>query len=310
MCRELAANLGLHLFTVARQPAPVTRLATTRRHVASKRRRSPEVADYLHSVGNRLRLYRLQGGLAFASVERIVRELMNRAETTDCFILDLKVVQSLDAAAARLLAATRERLGERGKSLLFADAEAWWQMLVDAGLPRDAFFADDDFALEHGEDLLLAKGFAQASARTDGDFAHCALLAGLAPDERTLLEALLTRRHYRAGQTIVAAGQMSDDLFIITRGAAMVSIPTQETLTRLDVFTPGMAFGELAFLDRSPRSANVTALEDVECLVLAREDFDRLDERAPALKIGLLENMARGLTRLLRQADRELAALR
>lgn len=120
---------------------------------------------------------------------------------------------------------------------------------------------------------------------------------------------MLTRRSYRAGQTIVTAGQASDALFALTRGAAMVSIATQDTVARLYVFTPGMTFGEVALLDRSPRSANVTAVDDVECLLLARDDFDQLDGKAPALKIKLLENLALGLTRLLRHATRELAAL-
>ena len=108
--------------------------------------------------------------------------------------------------------------------------------------------------------------------------------------------------------TIVTAGQASDALFVLTRGAAMVSIATQDTVARLDVFTPRMTFGEVAFLDRSTLG-NVTAVDDVECLVLARDDFDHLDGKAPALKIKLLENLALGLTRLLRHANRALAAL-
>ena len=309
VCRELAANLGLHLFTVAGEPAPVMRLSTTRRSVSSKRRLSLPAADYLRSVGNRLRLYHLQGTLGFASVETVIRELMARAETSDCFVVNLKVVQSLDPAAARLLAGARVRLADNGKPLLFTDAGAWWQVLIDAGIPREAFFADDDFALEHGENLLLAKRFPERHWEARVDPAQCALFAGLEPGELALLDGLLSRRSYRAGQTIVAAGQAPDALFVITRGTTMVSIPTQDTVTRLDVVTPGMTFGEVAFLDRSPRSANVTAVDDVECLILARDDFDRLGAKAPPLKIKLLENLALGLTRLLRQANRELAAL-
>ena len=71
-----------------------------------------------------------------------------------------------------------------------------------------------------------------------------------------------------------------------------------------------MSFGEMAFVDRSRRSANVTAVGEVECLALARDDFARLDATAPKVKIRLLENLALGLTHLLRQANRELAALR
>ena len=310
VCRALAADLGLHMFSVAREPASVMRLATTRRAVASKRRRSRAAADYLRSVGTRLRLYHLQGALAFASVETVVRELMARAETTDYFIVNLKVVQSADSAAARLLAGAHARLAEAGKTLVFTDAAAWWQALVDAGVPREAFFTDDDFALEHGENLLLAKRFPEEVAKAAVALADCALFVGFAPDELALLEGLLARRSYRAGQTIVAAGQASAELFVVTRGTAMVSIATQDAVTRLDVVTPGMAFGEVAFVDRSPRSANVTAVDDVECLVLLRDDLARLTATAPAVTIRLLENVALGLTQLLRLANRELAALR
>jgi CRP-like cAMP-binding protein len=90
----------------------------------------------------------------------------------------------------------------------------------------------------------------------------------------------------------------------------MVSIPTQDGIARLDAFTSGMTFGELAFIDRSPRSANVTALDEVECQVLTRDTFARLDREAPAIKIRLLENLALGLTGMLRQANRELAVLK
>ena len=140
--------------------------------------------------------------------------------------------------------------------------------------------------------------------------ANCALFAGLTPDELAHLEPLLGRRSYHHGQTIIAAGQSSDELFVITGGAVMVSIPTQDGVARLDAFTSGMTFGELAFIDRSPRSADVTALGAVECRVLTRAAFAQLEREAPTIKIRLLENLAAGLTGMLRQATQELAALK
>ena len=71
VCRELATDLGLHLFETSQRAVPAVRLATTRRGVASKRRRSPLAAEHLRNVGHRLRLYHLQGALAFASVEPV-----------------------------------------------------------------------------------------------------------------------------------------------------------------------------------------------------------------------------------------------
>jgi len=310
VCRELASELGLHLFDASQRAVPAVRRATTRRSVTSRRRRSPLAAEHLRSVGNRLRLYHLQGALAFASIEPVVRELMARAPEVECFVVNLGVVQGIDRTAARLLAGARRELQQLGKPLVFAEAGAWWQRLIDAGVEREAFYADDDFALEFGENLLLARRFQDQTWEARVPLAGCALFAGLDAAELALLERLLTCRTYRKGQTIVAAGQASDELFVITEGAAMVSIPTQEGVARLDAFTSGMTFGEVAFLDGSPRSANVTALGQVECRVLTRDAFAQLEGEAPAVKIRLLENLALGLTGMLRQANRELAALK
>ena len=145
---------------------------------------------------------------------------------------------------------------------------------------------------------------------TPVELAQCAMFAGLDAAALATLDAVLARRTWSAGQTIIVAGQRSDELFVIVRGSAMVSIPTQEGVARLAVFTPGMAFGEVAFIDHAARTANVTAIDGVECRVLTHEAFARLEHDAPAIKIRLLENLARGLTAFLRQADVELAALR
>jgi glutaminase len=310
VCRALAADLGLHLFDAAQPAAPVVRLSTTRRKVASKQRRPPVAVEHLRNAGKRLRLYHLQGPLAFAAVEPVVREFISRAADTDCFIVNLRTVQALDRAATQLLAASRTELAGLGKLLVFSEASAWWQQLIDAGIDREAIFSDDDFALEYGENLLLAERFSDVAWDAETALEKCALFTGFGSEELALLEPLLATRRYQRGQTIVAAGQSSDELFVITRGLAMVSIPTQNGVTRVNSFTSGMTFGEVAFIDRSPRSANVTALGPVECRVLTREAFIRLEVLAPAIKIRLLHNLAHGMTSMVRSLSRELAALK
>ncbi|MFO1413767.1 MAG: glutaminase A [Burkholderiales bacterium] len=309
-CREIAAELRLHLFEPSLHALPAVRLATTRRSVASKRRRPPEAADHLRLVGSRIRLYHLQGALVFASLEPVIRELMEHAPDTEYFILNLRMVQRMDAAATNLLVAARREMTALGKQLVFSDASTWWQQLIDAGMDREAFFADDDFALEHGENLQLTRRFPDAAWDAKVTPAQCALFAGLTPDELARLESKLSRRAYHSGQTMITAGQASDELFVITDGMAMVSLPTEGGIARLDAITAGMTFGELAFIDHSPRSANVTALGEVECLVLTRRAFDELDREAPAIKIRMLQNLALAVTGMLRQANRELAALK
>jgi CRP-like cAMP-binding protein len=51
---------------------------------------------------------------------------------------------------------------------------------------------------------------------------------------------------------------------------------------------PGEAFGEMSLIDDAPRSANVTALEPTECVVLTRWDFNGELRRDPAIAEALL----------------------
>jgi glutaminase len=78
---------------------------------------------------------------------------------------------------------------------------------------------------------------------------------------------------------------------------------------RLSTLSPGMAFGELAVVNRSPRAADVRADTPVECYVLATEGFDRLSDTHPRAKITILENLLRNVSRMLMQLDEEIAAL-
>lgn len=310
VCQELATELGLHLFDATQTATPVVRMFTTRRNVTSKQRRPTVTMEHLKALGRRLRLYHLQGALVFASVEQVVRRLMERTGDTDCFLLNMRLVQGISPAAARLLAQTRAALADLGRTLIFAEAGPWAPSLQEAGVPADAFFADDDFALEHGENLLLARHFPGAGGTEQVALAECGLFAGLSEADMQLMEQLLVQRSYSHGQAIITAGHASNELFVITAGAAMVSMPTQDGVARLDALTCGMSFGEIAFLDRSPRSADVTAVGDVQCVVLTRAVFDQLGATAPQAKIRLLENIALGLTASVRQISRELAALR
>lgn len=309
-CRALAQDLGLHLFAAARQPAPVLRSATTRRFVSSKRLRAASLAELLEARGDRMRVYHLQGALGFASVETVIREIVATSDATDVFIVNLRVVQSLDPAAARMLAALQRQLAQIGKVLHISEAGRWQPVLVAAGCDPARFHVADELALEVGEEHLIGdSGTPPEPARTL-ELGACALFAGINGAELATLDMLLDRREHAAGEVVIESGAPSTELFVILRGSVAVTLPVGGTPRRLGAFGPGMTFGEVGFLDREPRSAEVTALEDVECRVLSRETFDNLDAMAPALKARLHVNLSLGLAAVLRQANRELASLR
>ena len=93
----------------------------------------------------------------------------------------------------------------------------------------------------------------------------------------------------RAGKVLVQEGRFDRDLYVILRGEAEV----RKGGRRLATLGVGDFFGELAFLDRSPRTATVTALTDMRLVVLGPREMDEVVAREPVLGRRMLEAMAR-----------------
>ena len=171
-------------------------------------------------------------------------------------------------------------------------------------------FDDVDLALERCEDELLTRlrppsGTAEVPLLPD-----CALFAGLTPAELAVVTPCLERRSYRASETIIRAGDEATEMYLLARGRVSVLVDLVDgAAKRLASFSPGMAFGEMALIDRAPRSARIVADEDSECAVLPLSAFDEFTHSHPAIKIKLLHNLALELCRKLRKANRELNVL-
>jgi CRP-like cAMP-binding protein len=98
-----------------------------------------------------------------------------------------------------------------------------------------------------------------------------------------------------AGQTLVEQGRTGQEFFLILDGEAEV----RRNDRRLTTLGPGDYFGELAILDRGPRSASVIAKTDMAVLVLSQRDFVGVLASVPEMALKLLTVMAQRL----READ-------
>jgi len=95
--------------------------------------------------------------------------------------------------------------------------------------------------------------------------------------------------------------------FLAKGGVSVFTSPDADTRKRLATFTAGMVFGEMAAIDRAPRSAMIVADSEVACDLLSLEDFEKLGTSHPGIKIKLLENLALCLCRRLRTVNRKLS---
>jgi CRP/FNR family transcriptional regulator, cyclic AMP receptor protein len=97
------------------------------------------------------------------------------------------------------------------------------------------------------------------------------------------------------GKVVVEEGKPGHEFFLIVDGNASVL----RNGRKLATLGPGHYFGELALLDRGPRSATVKADSDMTVLVVGQREFAACLDEVPGLARKLLSAMAARL----READ-------
>jgi CRP-like cAMP-binding protein len=125
---------------------------------------------------------------------------------------------------------------------------------------------------------------------TTEELARVRLFACLTPRQLKRLAKTVKQREYRPGIEVVKEGTMSGvGFFILAEGEASVTVDGQE-VARLG---PGDHFGELALISESERTATVTAVTRLRCLVIAFWDFRRFAKDNPDVSWALLQHLAR-----------------
>ena len=91
-----------------------------------------------------------------------------------------------------------------------------------------------------------------------------------------------------AGQTVVTKGAVGACMFVVTEGRIAISVDG----TVIEHVGPGGAFGEMALVDRTGRSATATAETDSAWLLIGRKEFLAMVKSRPAFGIALMRSMS------------------
>ena len=312
VCMDLARELALHMFNPSAVPQPALRRSYSASQVNSRRRLPTSTFHALRRYGDRIRVLELQGPLLFSTFEPVVRELVKQAAYCQHIILNLGYVFSVDDVSLRMLRDVWQQLAENGVRLLCCHVGRLGKSIVAAGIDEDSLFFSEDAALEWCENAVLAREVPDhVQEPWPVSLAGCALFSKCDAEELEILEAHMDSKAFAVGETIIETGSRADELYVLTNGSVEVRLPLGGgRYQRLDVFSAGMSFGELAFLDGSTRSADIVAMAPVDCRVIDRSFFDSLGKRYPALKAKILNEISLQLCDRLRQANIEISALR
>jgi CRP/FNR family cyclic AMP-dependent transcriptional regulator len=130
-------------------------------------------------------------------------------------------------------------------------------------------------------------------ARRAPFLARSPLFTGL---PRRLLARLATRffeKVYRVGEIVFQEGDPGRALFVVVEGSVEITQAMSQGDYVLRVLGPGDAFGELALIDDSPRSASARVAAQARLLILYKSDFDALMDGNARIAVVVMRNLSR-----------------
>lgn len=136
------------------------------------------------------------------------------------------------------------------------------------------------------------------------------IFSGLKPEGLRLIAEVTEEESFSTGTKLFGHGEVGDKLYVIIEGKIRISREVagmgEEALA---VLGAGQAFGEMALLDESPRSADAKAHERCRVLSISKARFDDLLFMHKDLAYEVLWSIVRMLVRRLRETSDKLTFL-
>lgn len=299
--------LGLVLFGVRNARKPVRNIWTGAQ-LHSNCARSRADLKVLGQYGEGILVFQLEGDLFFGSADQLETEVITGLAPATCAVIDWTRVRHIDSSVAHAASRIEQAARARGMPLWHAGTDMHGGhvgSVLGSQLPGARFVADLDRALEQAENHVLQLHSVETSANEATTFMQAVnLFRGMDEAEHAFLTEKMQQRQFDPGQRIVSAGDPGDELMLVLHGTASVVVQDDEGReVRLAGVRRGASVGEVAFLDKSPRSASVVAHDDVTVAFLSRDAFDAMWISHPELVRKLLANIAIELAARLRYTN-------
>ncbi len=288
----------------------VVRSVYTLREMRSRKWRSVDEELALRRVSTRAVVVVLQGTANFAVARRIGEEIgrVVQPSQVDVLLIDTQRVLHWDITALDSFKRLADELEMANVALLLSC------------LPDDArkslagntrLYNTTDRALEWAEDEVLRRqGMGDALVgkpiKNIGQLTLFSPMEEAAKTDLVRFGKLLT---VLRGQRVFDVGDRDGSLMVVLSGSVTIEVQGVTDVLRVATFTPGMVFGEMAFLDGSARSARAVAAEECVLYSLPRNSFRDWSQLHPDDAQLLLNALAFQMASRLRFTTAQLIAL-
>jgi CRP-like cAMP-binding protein len=122
--------------------------------------------------------------------------------------------------------------------------------------------------------------------------------------EKNPFAKFLTR--FKTGHVLFQEGDDGEDMYIVQSGKVAIKKKLREGVATLAVLEKGDFFGEMAILERMPRSASAEVLEDSDLIVISGEIFGDMIKANPEIAVRMLRKQSIRLRETNKQLEQAL----
>jgi CRP-like cAMP-binding protein len=112
--------------------------------------------------------------------------------------------------------------------------------------------------------------------------------------------------HFKKGQVLFHEGDEGDEMYIVQSGRVAIKKKVKEGETTLATLEKGDFFGEMAILERMPRSASAEIVEDGDLIVISGEIFGDMIKANPEIAVRMLRKYSIRLRETNKQIEQIL----
>ena len=313
----LGVVCGCILFAARASFVSVVRQEMSGEGYRSRIVRSADEEVYLGNLNQSIRIYELQGFLFFGTAHnfytKIKNDLQDKSSPIRHVILSFKHVSGVDASAEQILQKIFLAADKQNASISTIELPTQEQTTVARLLRRSpTLIADQNYAAIYDameaieENLLRERDFEGSRVSLQGW-----LDSRLGDTEMAeKLFRSLERVDYKSGDIICSQGEEANEIFFLDIGRVDVvsyDIPSQPF--RIYSFMRHTMLGEMGFVRKEARSAQLVARGSTTVYSLSRETYDKLEAANDPVIDTLLQLISITLSDRIISANRTIAEL-
>src|SRR6266542_4198102 len=115
--------------------------------------------------------------------------------------------------------------------------------------------------------------------------------------------------HFKKGTVLFSEGDEGEEMYIIQSGKVAIKKRVPHGDTTLAVLEKGDFFGEMAILERMPRSAGAEMLEDGDLIVIGSDIFGDMIKSNPEIAVRMLRKYSLRLRETTKQIEQIAASV-